>query len=112
MFVDRKELRNTGANAGGKHNQSKVFSPRCSVCSCTLDIHRVQFPGFCSRECAIKSKHTGDSEAFERLENDLSECCCCGLKCLVSVEGTFSKVLAYRCIGCRTAKRRSRTTKS
>lgn len=109
MFVDKKELRNSGLNLGGKHNQSKVFNPRCSVCSCKLDIHSVQFPGCCSRECAVKSKQSVDSDVFDRLERDLSECCCCGLKALVSLEGRICKVLAYRCIDCRTADRGSRT---
>ena len=109
MFVERKQLRNSGNKSGGKHDQSKVFNPRCSVCSRTLDIHRVQFPGCCSRECAVKSKNSTDSDVFERLERDLSECCCCGRKCLVSVDGRISKVIAYRCIECRTDERESRT---
>ena len=109
MFVEKKELRSAGLNIGGKHVQSKVFSPRCSVCNCKLDIHRVKFPGCCSRDCAVKAKQTVDSDVFDRLERDLSECCCCGLKALVSVEGRISKVLAYRCIECRSASCDGRT---
>ena len=104
MFIESKPLKGSNSDIGGKHKQSKVFAPRCAVCNSDLDIHKMSFPGCCSRDCAVKSKSVVNDDVFDVVERDISKCCCCGRECLVSVEGRICKVIAYRCIECRTGE--------
>ena len=90
--------------AGARDSEELPFGNH-AVCRCCLKVNiRSNMLGdqFCDTECWYEFERNGCRIVAQHIDNDISVCCCCGREVLVMVDGCFLRILAYRCIECRS----------